>query len=108
MPETVDEGGRMIAPYRVKKDVLRHLAADVKWAAVRALIEYDKRVKLPRRELPTGLPLRHPGVVERRDVMVPMRDGVLLATDVYRPGGGVGGGGGGGGPPPRPPPPPPP
>ena len=85
MPETVDEGGRMIAPYRVKKDVLRHLAADVKWAAVRALIEYDKRVKLPRRELPTGLPLRHPGVVERRDVMVPMRDGVLLATDVYRP-----------------------
>ena len=75
----------MIAQHRVGKGFLGYVRADLKWAAVRVLIEYDKRVRLPNRELPTELPIRYPGVVETRGVMVPMRDGVRLATDVYRP-----------------------
>ena len=75
----------MIAQHRVGKHLLGYVRADLKWAAVRALIEYDKRVRLPKRELPTELPLRHPKVVEQRGVMVPMRDGVRLSTDLYRP-----------------------
>jgi len=78
----------VIAQHRVGKHLLGYVRADLKWAAVRALIEYDKRVRLPKRELPTELPLRHPKVVEQRGVMVPMRDGVRLSTDLYRPGGG--------------------
>lgn len=50
-------------------------------------MEYDKRVKLQRRELPTALPIRFPNIVEQRGLMVSMRDGVRLATDVYRPAG---------------------
>jgi len=75
----------MIAQHRVGRGFLGHAAADLKWAAIRALIAADKRVRLPKRELPTGLPIRHPRVVEERDVLVPMRDGVRLATNVYRP-----------------------
>jgi putative CocE/NonD family hydrolase len=74
----------MIAQHRVGKGVVGYVRADLKWAAIRALIEYDKRLRLPKRELPTELPIRYPGVVETRDVMVPMRDGVRLATNVYR------------------------
>ncbi|MCX6364276.1 MAG: CocE/NonD family hydrolase, partial [Actinobacteria bacterium] len=77
----------MIAQHRVGKSRLGYARADFKWAAVRALIAYDKRVKLPKRELPTELPLRHPRVVEQRGAMVPMRDGVRLSTNVYRPAG---------------------
>jgi uncharacterized protein len=61
------------------------VGVDLKWAVARALIEYEKLVKLPKRELRTDLPVRFPRVVERRGIMVPMRDGVRLATDVYRP-----------------------
>ena len=75
----------MIAQHRVGKGLSGYVRADLKWAAVRTFIEYDKRMRLPKRELPTELPLRHSGVIEKRDVMMPMRDGVRLATNVYRP-----------------------
>src|SRR5450759_922543 len=75
--ETVGDEARMIAQHRVGKRVVGYVRADLKWAAIRALIEYDKRLRLPKRELPTELPIRYPGVVETRD-------GVRLATNVYR------------------------
>jgi uncharacterized protein len=75
----------VIAQHRVGKGFLGTARADLKWAAIRALIEYDKRMRLPKRELPTELPLRYLKVVEQRDVMVPLRDGVRLSTNLYRP-----------------------
>ena len=76
---------RVVAEDRIGRGFPGHVRADLMWAAIRAFIEYDKRVRLPKRELPTELPVRHPRVVEERGLMVPMRDGVRLATNVYRP-----------------------
>lgn len=45
----------MIAQHRVGKGFLGYVRADLKWAVVRVLIEYHKRVRLPSRELPTEL-----------------------------------------------------
>ena len=50
----------VIAQHRVGRSSLGYARADLKWAAVRAFIEYDKRVRLPKRELPTKLPFRWP------------------------------------------------
>jgi putative CocE/NonD family hydrolase len=50
-----------------------------------ALNAADKRLRLPRRQHPTATPDRFPRCAETRGLMVPMRDGVRLATDVYRP-----------------------
>ena len=49
------------------------------------LNQADKRLRLPRRALPTATPDRFPGCHATRNVMAAMRDGVRLATNVYRP-----------------------
>ncbi len=64
-----------------------HLKADLAWAGVRLLLEAQKRFTLPRKELPSAVPERHPRVHVLGDRRVPMRDGVTLATDVYLPAG---------------------
>ena len=63
----------------------RHLKADVRWQGVLALNQADKRLLLPRRRLPTEAPDRFPRYQEQRGLMVSMRDGVRLSTNVYRP-----------------------
>ena len=62
-----------------------HLKADLAWAGVRLLLEAQKRFTLPRKELPSATPERHPRAHVLGGLRVPMRDGVTLATDVYLP-----------------------
>ncbi len=62
-----------------------NLVADVMWQAVTAKDLYDKFVRLPSIELECGTPARYAGVVVEKDVPVPMRDGVRLYANVYRP-----------------------
>ena len=66
---------------------MSHVKADLAWAGVRLLLAAQKRVTLPRKELPSATPDRHPRVHVLGDRRVPMRDGVTLATDVYLPAG---------------------
>jgi len=71
----------------VKRILPRHLKADVVWAGLMALYQVDKRVLLPRRRHATTTPDRFPRCATTRGSMVPMRDGVLLSTNIYRPAG---------------------
>ena len=62
-----------------------HLKADLAWAGIRLVLAGQKRVTLPRKELPSATPERHPRAHVLGGLRVPMRDGVTLATDVYLP-----------------------
>jgi len=46
---------------------------------------FDKVVRLPFKEIPSKTPIRYGKVDVTQDIMVPMRDGVRLSTDVYLP-----------------------
>ena len=64
-----------------------HLKADLAWAGIRLILAGQKRFTLPRKELPSATPERHPRAHVLGGLRVPMRDGVTLATDVYLPAG---------------------
>jgi putative CocE/NonD family hydrolase len=64
---------------------MSHVKADIAWAGVRLLLAAQKRITLPRKELPSVTPDRYPRVHVLGDRRAPMRDGVALATDVYLP-----------------------
>jgi uncharacterized protein len=66
---------------------MTHLKADLAWAGVRVMLAGQKRLTLPRKELPSATPERHPKAHVLVDERAPMRDGVTLATDVYLPAG---------------------
>ena len=66
---------------------MTHLKADLAWAGVRVMLAGQKRLTLPRKELPSAIPERHPKAHVLVDERAPMRDGVTLATDVYLPAG---------------------
>ena len=66
---------------------MSHVKADLAWAGVRVLLAAQKRLTLPRKELPSATPERYPKVHVLVDERAPMRDGVTLATDVYLPAG---------------------
>ena len=66
---------------------MTHLKADLAWAGVRVMLAGQKRFTLPRKELPSSTPERHPKAHVLVDERAPMRDGVTLATDVYLPAG---------------------
>jgi uncharacterized protein len=66
---------------------MTHVKADLAWAGVRLMMAGQKRLTLPRKELPSAIPERQPKVHVLGDERVPMRDGVTLATDVYLPAG---------------------
>jgi hypothetical protein len=65
----------------------RHLRADVAWQGLMAINQVDKRLRLPRRRVPTETTDRFPRCRVTPGVMVPMRDEVRLSTNVYRPAG---------------------
>ncbi len=69
----------------MKRILPRHLKARAAWAGIMALNEVDKRLRLPRRRQPTATPDRLPRCAETRGLMVAMRDGIRLSTNVYRP-----------------------
>jgi putative CocE/NonD family hydrolase len=58
---------------------------DFKFTVGNALNSLDGRVLLPFREIETTTPDRYTKVRTQKNIMVPMRDGVKLATDVYTP-----------------------
>ena len=64
-----------------------HLTASAHWALHRAWQIAKARVVTPYQTLPTGTPPTARGGTIRRDVWVPMSDGVRLLTDVYLPDG---------------------
>jgi putative CocE/NonD family hydrolase len=66
---------------------MTHGKADLTWAGVRLMMAGQKRLTLPRKELPSATPERQPKAHVLVDERVPMRDGITLATDVYLPAG---------------------
>ena len=63
----------------------QHLKADVLWKGIMAVNEADRRLRVPRRQHPTATADRFPRCAQTHGLMVPMRDGVRLSTNVYRP-----------------------
>src|ERR1700682_2470260 len=72
----------------MKKNVLRHLAVATLIAATSAIVLHAQQGGLSAaektRRIDTDAELQSLAVVERK-VMMPMPDGVRLATDIYRP-----------------------
>lgn len=62
-----------------------NLAADVLWQLSTAKDLYDKHVRLPSAKIDSGTPDRYAEVIIEKDVPIPMRDGVRLYANVYRP-----------------------
>lgn len=62
-----------------------HLKSTMKWSAVRGLMVLDRWLRMPFKRLPSTIPALSPRVLREKRSMVPMRDGVRLFTDVYRP-----------------------
>jgi uncharacterized protein len=63
----------------------RWLKADIQYALDRAKGWFHKSVYGAITKLPSGTPDAYSSVVINRDLKVPMRDGVVLGADVYRP-----------------------
>lgn len=63
----------------------RFIKAGLIWKIGDILDAYDKRFRLPKREILSGTPDRHREVAVANDVAVPMRDGVVLRANVYLP-----------------------
>ena len=61
------------------------IGSDLRWRYDHLRGAIAKRVSLPRRRLPSEVAARFDAVRVDRDVPTPMRDGVLLRADVYRP-----------------------
>ena len=59
--------------------------ADAAWAEEVAEEERLRREVLPTKAIPFPSPVRYPEIVIEPDVPIPMRDGVVLRADVYRP-----------------------
>ena len=62
-------------------------AAELRWAGRRAIQAYRRRFVVPRTATPTGTPDRFSRVRLEREVHVRMRDGVVLAANVFHPAG---------------------
>jgi hypothetical protein len=61
------------------------LKADLQWKFYRLLDTLDKHFKLPHKKIENGTPDRHTQIQVERNVRIPMRDGVGLYANVYRP-----------------------
>ena len=60
--------------------------ADADWAVDLAEEERLRRDVLPTKAIPFPSPVRYPEIAMERNVPIPMRDGVVLRADIYRPG----------------------
>jgi hypothetical protein len=61
------------------------LQPNILWQISSAKDLYDRVVRLPRVQVDSGTPDRYTEVVVEKDVPIPMRDGVRLYANVYRP-----------------------
>ena len=62
-----------------------NLVADLLWQVLTVKDLYDRYVRLPSATIESSSPDRHAEVVIENDVPIPMRDGVRLYANVYRP-----------------------
>jgi putative CocE/NonD family hydrolase len=65
--------------------MIRFLLADLRWSAERFMETLKRTFLLPFFEIPNHTPDRSRSVLVDRGLKVPMRDGVRLNTNVYRP-----------------------
>ena len=63
----------------------RYLGANLLWDALDIPGWWDREVRLPFKEIPSSTADRSDQVTDEHDIMIPMRDGVQLSTDVYLP-----------------------
>ncbi|MBI5116920.1 CocE/NonD family hydrolase [Candidatus Poribacteria bacterium] len=61
------------------------LKADLQWKFSTLIDEFDKYFKLPNEKIENGTPDRHDKIEIEKNVRIPMRDGVALYANVYRP-----------------------
>jgi hypothetical protein len=61
------------------------IGVDVKWAMGELVDKCDKHFRLPFMKIETPTPDRYNRVVVEKDVAIPMRDGVRLYADIYKP-----------------------
>lgn len=59
--------------------------ADLQWTFSNLLDKIDKHFKLPLKKIENGTPDRHNQIRVEKNVRIPMRDGVGLYANVYRP-----------------------
>lgn len=64
---------------------IRLFVKDILWAIELAKRALEKRLLLPRISVPSKTPDRYDEISVEKDVAIPMRDGVRLYADVYRP-----------------------
>ncbi len=65
--------------------MIRFPLADLRWSAERFLETLKRYFELPFFEIPSRTPDRFRSVLVDKGLKVPMRDGVMLNTNVYRP-----------------------
>lgn len=68
-----------------KQDKKSFFTTDVEWAFYSFLNVLYKHFKLPFVEVDNGSPNRHEEVIVKKNVAIPMRDGVNLYSNVYKP-----------------------
>ena len=59
--------------------------ADLQWKLYDLLDKFDKYFKLPRKRIENGTPDRYEKVEVEKNVQIPMRDGVKLYANIYKP-----------------------
>ena len=58
---------------------------DLQWKFYDLLDKFDKHFKLPRKKIENGTPDRHDKIEVEKNVPIPMRDGVKLYANIYKP-----------------------
>jgi len=61
------------------------LRADFEWAFYSALDKFSKHFRLPFKEVRNGMPDRYDKITVEKNVSIPMRDGVRLYANIYKP-----------------------
>jgi len=61
------------------------IKADLQWKFYDLLDKFDKHFKLPRKKIVNGTPDRYDKVEVEKNVPIPMRDGVKLSANIYKP-----------------------
>jgi hypothetical protein len=67
------------------KRAIRFAYAEILWAFFRVVASIQKYVVLPFMKMPSSTPDKYDKYVVERDVPIPMRDGIRLYADVYKP-----------------------
>jgi hypothetical protein len=67
------------------KRFFRFFSAELQWLIFQAVAFYSKLVLLPRKKIPTNTPDQFHNYLVEKYVPIPMRDGIRLFADIYKP-----------------------